>query len=265
MAREQANMLRVITTADDFGYSDDTVDATIECFEEGALTSASIMANMPATRRALDFAKSHPQYSFGVHLTFAGDGTERPVSELSPHSRLLAPSGAFASTRKIRLQAILGMLSRSEIESEMRAQIESVMNHGIPVSYVDSHKHLHKLDPFRSILGRVLKHYGIERVRNVQDIYLTRPDWNVTYWLGGRWRKDIMHKYRTTEHFFMPTTTSEVGWSERLVSELAAGTLEVGVHPGRSEPWRDQERKDISEFACLSKCGEFELIGWHAI
>lgn len=258
-------MLRVITTADDFGYSDDTVDATIECFEEGALTSASIMANMPATRRALDFAKSHPQFSFGVHLTFAGDGTERPASELSPNSRLLMPSGGFASARRIRLQAILGMLSRSDIESEVRAQIESVMSHGVPVVYVDSHKHLHKLEPFRSILGRVLMDYGIERVRNVQDIYLTSPGWSVTYWLGGRWRKDLMRRHRTTYHFFMPTTTGDVGWSERLVSELSAGTLEIGVHPGWNEPWRDQERKDILEFAGLGRRRGIELIGWNAI
>jgi hypothetical protein len=258
-------MLRLITTADDFGYSDDTVDATIECFEEGALTSASIMANMPATRRALDFAKSHPQFSFGVHLTFAGDGTERPASELSPRSRLLAPSGAFASARKVRLQAIFGVLSRRDIESEVRAQIETVISHGIPVVYVDSHKHLHKLEPFRSVLDRILEEYGIERVRNVQDIYLSHPGWSVTYWLGGRWRKDLMHRYRTTDHFFMPTTSGEVGWSERLVSELPAGTLEVGVHPGRSEPWRDQERKDILELADLGRRRGVELIGWHAV
>ena len=40
--------LQLVVNADDFGQSDDTVDATIECFEAGALTSATLMAGMPA-------------------------------------------------------------------------------------------------------------------------------------------------------------------------------------------------------------------------
>ena len=46
--------LQLIVNADDFGQSDDTVDATIECFEAGALTSATLMPGMPASERALD-------------------------------------------------------------------------------------------------------------------------------------------------------------------------------------------------------------------
>ena len=33
--------LQLIVNADDFGKSDDTVDATVECFEAGAVTSAT--------------------------------------------------------------------------------------------------------------------------------------------------------------------------------------------------------------------------------
>lgn len=44
--------MRFIIGADDFGFSDHTVDRTIACFEAGALTGASIMARMPATERA---------------------------------------------------------------------------------------------------------------------------------------------------------------------------------------------------------------------
>ena len=40
--------MRLVLNADDFGYSDDTVEATIECFACGALTSATIMPAMPA-------------------------------------------------------------------------------------------------------------------------------------------------------------------------------------------------------------------------
>jgi predicted glycoside hydrolase/deacetylase ChbG (UPF0249 family) len=36
--------LRIILNADDFGASDEAVRATVECFERGGLTSATIMA-----------------------------------------------------------------------------------------------------------------------------------------------------------------------------------------------------------------------------
>ena len=41
--------MRIIINADDFGMDEDTVRATIECLEAGALTGATIMPNMPAT------------------------------------------------------------------------------------------------------------------------------------------------------------------------------------------------------------------------
>ena len=69
----------IVLHADDFGASADTVRATIECFE-GALTSASIMPAMPATAEAVEFARAHPDLDVGVHLTFVGEGDERPLS-----------------------------------------------------------------------------------------------------------------------------------------------------------------------------------------
>ena len=75
--------MRILTNADDFGYDSDTVSATVECFSLGALTSATIMPKMPATEQAIAFAIKHPQYSFGLHLTFVCDTVEAPLSP--PH------------------------------------------------------------------------------------------------------------------------------------------------------------------------------------
>jgi len=64
--------VRIVVNADDFGASAETVAATIEAFEEGALTSATIMPTMPAAGEALAYARDRPDRSFGVHLTFVG-------------------------------------------------------------------------------------------------------------------------------------------------------------------------------------------------
>lgn len=52
--------MRVILHADDFGYDKDTLEATIDCFERGALSSASIMVNCEASEKAFSYAKGIP-------------------------------------------------------------------------------------------------------------------------------------------------------------------------------------------------------------
>ena len=49
--------MKVILHADDFGFNEETTRATIECFERGVLTSATIMVNCEASEMAIDYAK----------------------------------------------------------------------------------------------------------------------------------------------------------------------------------------------------------------
>src|SRR5438105_581666 len=102
--------MRIIINADDFGYSEDTVRATIECFERGALTSASVMARMPATAQALAYCRQHPEFSFGVHLTFVSDGVEAPLSRPAEIPALVTGRGIFRPTGVIGMAALLRRL-----------------------------------------------------------------------------------------------------------------------------------------------------------
>lgn len=51
-------MKKLIVNADDFGFDDETVDWTIKGFEAGKITSATMMAGMPATERVVEYAKA---------------------------------------------------------------------------------------------------------------------------------------------------------------------------------------------------------------
>ena len=50
-------MIDIIINADDFGFSENTVEATIKLFELKAISSATIMLSMPGTEFAIDYAK----------------------------------------------------------------------------------------------------------------------------------------------------------------------------------------------------------------
>lgn len=253
--------------ADDFGYSVDTVEATIDCFEHGLLTSATIMARMPATDAALAFARTRPDLSFGVHLTFVGDGVERSVRPTADVPDLVDDAGSFPGSRVVRLRALTGSLPLDQLEREIAAQIDVVSLAGITVTHVDSHRHLHKFAPFRKALRNVLRRRGITCVRTVQDVYLRRPRSSLTYWAGPLWRRALTSEFRTTDHFYMPTTAHDDRWYRvaSLMGGLEGDFIEIGVHPGESDPWRQREQDSLPSFVDAALASGHELVNWRAV
>jgi predicted glycoside hydrolase/deacetylase ChbG (UPF0249 family) len=255
----------IVLNADDFGGTDETVRATIECFEQGALTSATIMPNMPATDAAVEYARGRPDLSFGVHLTFVTDGLEHPLADPASLDRLLGPDGRFLPTGEVRRRALLRRIPVEQIEREAEAQLAFLRDRGVPVSHVDSHRHVHKFGPFREALVRVLPRFGVRRVRNVQDVWLRRPLKSPTYWLGAVWRRQLMRRFATTEHFYMPTSAHDTAWEDGLLAVargLGSSSLEVGVHPGFDEPWRNDERLSVQRLAARARAEGHRLAPW---
>ena len=257
--------MRIITTADDFGLDDDTVRATIECLDNGSLTSATIMPQMPGTLAAVEYARAHPEKSFGVHLTYVTDTVEAPICDPATLPTLCGPDHRFLESNTTRMKALRGRLDVEEIERETAAQIQRLTDLGVRVSHVDSHGHLHKFKPFRTALSRVLKQFGISRVRSVQDLYLKMPLKSPTFWLGFVWRRKLRGLFTTTERFFMPTSgpqNIDLNWPSKLIPRLSGETIEVGVHPGYTEPWRDAERRTIQDFHQRARAAGHHFIGW---
>jgi chitin disaccharide deacetylase len=257
--------MRIILNADDFGYCADTVRATIDCFERAALTSATIMVNMPASDAAIAFARANSHFSFGVHLTYVSDGVERPITPASELPALASRSGLFLPSNVVRKRALLGRLPAAQIERETSAQLERLRDSGVRISHVDSHGHLHKFKPFREALMRVLPRFGVSRVRTVQNVYLRRPLRSPTYWFGGLWRQRLRSAFATTDHFYMSASAGDAEWPAQLLNIVQGGSLEVGVHPGIAEEWRSRERQAIVEFSELARVQGHALIGWREL
>jgi len=257
--------MRLIINADDFGYDADTVAATIARLEDGTLTSATIMARMPETKAAIDYARKRPDISFGVHLTYVCDTVEAPVCPASEVPALVRPDGRFLTSNTVRMLAVRGQIPVSQIICETQAQLSLIRDHGLVVSHVDSHGHLHKFRPFRAALEEVLPRFGIRRVRAVQNIYLRRPWTSPTYWLGALWGAGLRRRFATTDYFFMSASAGDANWSHSLIDRQLPGVVEVGVHPGLREEWRRNESMAAAELAALARARGHELITWHAV
>ncbi len=155
-----AGRFPVIVHADDFGESREITIGIRRGIESGAVTSTSIMANMPGTDFALGcVAALADRASFGIHLNLC-EGVP-----LTAGRSLAAAHGQFHRKKELFLRAVTGRLSLREVEAEVAAQIARVRDAGIAISHLDGHKHLHQLPVVMTAVANVLPRFGIERVR----------------------------------------------------------------------------------------------------
>lgn len=262
--------MRVILHADDFGYDKDTVSATIELIETGVLTSASIMATMPAAQEAIAYAAKHKQISYGVHLTYV-DGIHHAKKCASS---LLNEDGCFYPSPEVRLKAMMLKYNKFDIVDESLAQIDIIRQGGVNISHLDSHGHLHKFPSFLNALPIIKSQSGIERVRRVQNVFIQKPQFSLTSILNRYFDWRITHGYRSTDYFYMSANNMDTEWADSILVQMdqlpQSAIIEIGVHPGHTnnekERWRQNEYDDIRDFAeKLRASGKHHIISWNEV
>lgn len=257
--------MKIILHADDFGFNEETTQATIECFERGALTSATIMVNCEASKMAIEYAKKHPEFSWGVHLTYV-DGLQPVCNDCWS---LLGEDGTFIESNSTRKKALLLRLKQKDIIKETIAQIKVLTDAGIKVSHLDSHGHLHKFPSFLFAVKKAAKVCGIERVRGVQNIFINDSSRGLTGVLNNIFRSYICRNHKSTDYFYMAANSFDTNWADNIIEQIAKlddyKTIEIGVHPGSTEEWRINEFNDINDFATKLKNTKHQIINWNDI
>lgn len=240
-------MKKLIINADDFGLDDETVDWTIKGFETGKITSATIMAGMPATGRAVEYAKSHPQFSFGVHLCLVD---EKPLNDPAKIQSMIDPkTGKLWATRQFIIRNFLGLVKVADIKAEMKAQIESLKAMGLVISHVDGHGHNHRLPQSIKALRELQLEGEIgDKVRRCQNLFVGKPGL-LSRVINAPMQKRLNKSFKMTNHFLMTAGhTQDVKWFSKALKMLPDGITEIGIHPGKTEEWRRIDCEDC--FAC---------------
>ena len=247
-------MKRLIVNADDFGLSDHTVGWTVKGFECGVLTSATIMAGMPATDKAVEYAKAHPQFSFGVHLYLVD---EKPMCRPEEISSMIDPrTGKLWQTRKFIVRNFLGLIKVDDLKREIRAQYMAIKDAGVPISHVDGHGHNHRLPQSIKALAELKNELGFNKVRRCQDLAVVGGRLGLLSRVINGPMQGRLEKagFKTTDHFLMNAGhSSDAKWFYKALEALPDGVTEIGIHPGDDEDWRRIDTEDCFEH-CQQAC-----------
>lgn len=219
--------IAVIVNADDLGLSRDVNDATFDLMSRGRISSATIMANAPATSDAARQVSKFPRCSFGVHLNLTqfapltgGPDARRLVDERGQMSR----ANETARPSRERLRAIY---------QELCAQIEHVASLGVSISHLDSHNHVHTRPFLFPALKQVQRRYRIRRVRLSKNFYSSgQPCPPALLWKkhAYNWALQSIYRTSTTDAF-----TEFLTYYRAAGRSCFAGRIELMVHPGAAD------------------------------
>ena len=130
-------MKKVIINADDFGYSSAVNLGIIKAYKEGILTSTTLMANMPGCDEAINLAKENPDLGVGGHLVLT---CGKPLTK---GESFVDGKGDFYSLTEYKKHR--NEMSDEEIFQEWSYQIDYLMDHGLKLTHLDSHHHVHTI------------------------------------------------------------------------------------------------------------------------
>lgn len=157
-------MKYLIVNADDFGLHESINAGIIKGYQEGLITSTSLMCSAEAFDDAVKLAKENSGLGIGIHLTLVGGVKPLLASDKIPS--LVDASGVFPENYTVFIKKFFsGKVAKNEIKAELSAQIEKALETGLNITHVDSHQHLHVLPGITSIVIELCKKYGIKRIR----------------------------------------------------------------------------------------------------
>lgn len=166
----------LIIHADDAGLSHSENQATIQALSTGSVNSYSIMVPCPWFHEIALFAKTHPQFDHGVHLTLTCEwenykfGPVLPVHEVPS---LVDENGHFPKKRDV----LKKQASATEVAKELSAQIEKALTYGLRPTHIDSHMYSVGSDPAFFVVYRELgKKYKLPVQVNAQLLRMVGLD-----------------------------------------------------------------------------------------
>ena len=186
---------KLIVNADDFGLSNGVNDGIIQAFENGIVTSASLMVGYTNTIDAATYAKKNSTLGVGLHIDLG--------------------EWLFTNGNWETLYEVVSLDDLSAVKCEIEKQLKNFYQiMGKKPTHIDSHQHVHQREPIRTIL--------IENARKL-NIPLRGSSQKVNYcgeFYGQTENGLPFHDAISTENL------------KKIIKEIPIGITELACHPG---------------------------------
>ena len=152
----------LVIRTDDAGMSHSVNMALEKLIAAGLPLSVSVMFPTPWYQETVDLLKRHPDVSVGIHLTLNSEWKNYrwgPILGRTAVPSLVDADGYFFPSSS---DLYNNHPSLTEVEKELRAQIDRAMHSGLKIDYVDYHMGTVRQNPeFLAIVERLASEYGL--------------------------------------------------------------------------------------------------------
>ena len=245
-------MKTLLVNADDFGFTGDVNSGIIEAHTRGILTATTLMANGAAFDDAVRLADANPALDVGCHLVLVGGDS-------------ILTGKPFPVTVRALLDAIV--LRRVDPYTELKAQIQRIVDAGLRPVHMDTHKHTHLFPPVLDAVARLSNEFGIRWIRRPFDFPMQAGGLPLSKRLVSKAFGIVRPRLErvleasdclSTDHFAGFSMTGRFTAQDvvDLIHALPEGSTEFMVHPGhctaelRAAPTRLKESR-AQELAAL--------------
>lgn len=154
----------LIVTADDLGLTAGVNSAIRRAHLDGMVTATSLLAVGRAFDDAADMLRATPTLELGAHLALVGE--DPPLLTAREVPSLVDRRGAFPlSYRTVVARGLAGRIDPDDVRRELAAQLERVLQVGVPVTHVDTHQHTHLWPAVGAVVTDLAVEHGIAAVR----------------------------------------------------------------------------------------------------
>lgn len=188
----------LIVNGDDFGRTPGINKGVIRAYDDGILTSASLMVRWPGAVDAAAYCRTRPALSLGLHLDLG--------------------EWVFREQTWQPLYQVVDTNNHDAVREEVRAQVEAFRRIvGRDPSHLDSHQHAHLQEPVRTVVLEAARSLGVP-TRACDPTVSYCGDFYGQTGTGEPWPEGI-------------TVDALV----RIVQGLGPGITELSCHPGEDD------------------------------
>jgi predicted glycoside hydrolase/deacetylase ChbG (UPF0249 family) len=225
----------LIVNCDDFGMHEAVNAAVVESIENGIASSCSLIVPCPAAADAMRLLRARPHIPFGIHLALIRDSPEYrwgPAAAKADVPSLLDPDTdeLYVDTATQRT-ALLAAVKLTEVERELRAQIDAVVEVGLAPTHLDWH---------------CLADGGRADILDLTMALAQEYGLAARVWLDYGRRKARQQGKPVIDNAFLDSYSvrlyDKAATCERMLHELPRGLNEWAIHPAHgTQQWQSIE------------------------